>query len=238
MIISENKIAQFQTDGYCVLESVIPDGSLELLRCVCASAIEHMDAEMEAQGTDVIGINHRGQRYFIPAMAAFPEVREFTFSDLMATVCRSILGDTVYFKSDQYVVKLGQSDMQFAWHQDSGYAQKRVGEHPEMLTCWCALDDVDESNGTVYLLPTHRFGDGKVVDHVRVEGTNDLAGYFGDDPGEPVIAPAGSIAIFSSLTSHRSGANPTGNQRRVYLAQYTAKPMPGDHPDDANELFP
>lgn len=237
MNIPESKIEQFHRDGYFVLESVIPDEHLELLRRVCQSAIESKNAEMDAQGTDVIGISHRDQRYFIRAMPSFPELREFALGDLMASIGRSILGDTIYFKSDQYVVKYGRSEMSFSWHQDSGYAQKRIGDHPELMGCWCALDDVSEENGTVYFLPKQRFGHGQVVDHVKVEETNDLAGYFGDDPGEPVIAPAGSIAVFSSLTFHRSGTNLSGNQRRVYLAQYTAEPMPGGDSIDANKMF-
>ena len=63
----------------------------------------------------------------------------------------------------------------------------------------------------------------EVVEHVHDEETNDLIGYFGDDPGDPVIVPAGSIACFSSTLFHRSGPNTTDRMRRVYLAQYSAE---------------
>ena len=43
--------------------------------------------------------------------------------------------------------------------------------------------------------------------------TNDRIGYEGDEKGEAVIVPAGSIAVFSSLVLHRSGANPSGGER-------------------------
>jgi ectoine hydroxylase-related dioxygenase (phytanoyl-CoA dioxygenase family) len=52
-----------------------------------------------------------------------------------------------------------------------------------------------------------------------------MVGYFGDDPGEPVVVPAGSIACFSSVCLHRSGANETDRPRRVYLAQYSSEPI-------------
>jgi ectoine hydroxylase-related dioxygenase (phytanoyl-CoA dioxygenase family) len=77
----------------------------------------------------------------------------------------------------------------------------------------------------VYLLPYARAGTREVVQHVRDEETNDLVGYFGDDPGDPVIVPAGSMACFSSTLFHRSGANTTDCMRRVYLAQYSAEPI-------------
>jgi ectoine hydroxylase-related dioxygenase (phytanoyl-CoA dioxygenase family) len=84
---------------------------------------------------------------------------------------------------------------------------------------------VTEANGTVYLLPYSRAGTREVVEHVRDQETNDLIGYFGDDPGEPVLVPAGSIACFSSTLFHRSGPNTTNRIRRIYLAQYSAEPI-------------
>ena len=109
--------------------------------------------------------------------------------------------------------------MKFGWHQDSGY----VGHpHRPYLTTWCALDDVSEENGTVYVLPYSRAGTREVCKHTREEGSNDLIGYHGDDPGVPIVAPAGSIAVFSSCTFHRSGANHSDRVRRVYLPQYSA----------------
>ncbi len=56
-------------------------------------------------------------------------------------------------------------------------------------------------------------------------GTNDRIGYEGKDPGEPVFVPAGSLAVFSHQTLHRSGSNTTKNMRRVYLAQYSCAPI-------------
>jgi ectoine hydroxylase-related dioxygenase (phytanoyl-CoA dioxygenase family) len=71
------------------------------------------------------------------------------------------------------------------------------------------------------MLPYSRAGTKTRVDHVKDEKTNDMVGYHGDDPGEPVICPAGSIAVFSSTCFHRSGFNRTPKPRRVYLAQYS-----------------
>ena len=112
--------------------------------------------------------------------------------------------------------------MPFAWHQDSGY----VGHpHRPYLSCWCALDDMTEENGTVYVLPYARAGGKEIVEHRREEGSNDLVGYFGLDPGEPALIPAGSVVVFSSVTFHRSSANRTTYPRRVYMAQYSAEPI-------------
>ena len=123
---------------------------------------------------------------------------------------------------DQYVVKGTDQDSSFSWHQDSGYVHI---DCPMYVTCWVTLDDVTLENGTVYLLPYSQVGIRSVVNHIRDPRTNDMVGYFGKDPGLPVVIPAGSIAVFSSYVFHRSGPNLTTRLRRVYLPQYAAGPI-------------
>ena len=100
--------------------------------------------------------------------------------------------------------------MKFSWHQDSGYVKwyDPTTNHKPYVTCWCTLDDVSEKNGTVYILPHSRAGTrDKIIDHTKEEGSNDLIGYTGSDPGDPLIVPAGSIVAFDSYVLHRSGPN-------------------------------
>lgn len=232
---------QYSVDGYFLLPAVIPPAHLELLRRVSTQAIAEMDAEMDRQQTTVLGINHKGKRYFVgQSYRRHPELGEFLFSELFATIARLTLGDTVYLHNDQFVVKCEREGMKFSWHQDGAYVHARIGDHPECITCWCALDDVTEANGTIYVLPASRFGSRALVPHTKDPDSNDRLGYFGPDPGDPVVAPAGSIAVFSSTVFHRSGPNPSGAQRRAYLAQYAPVPLqnqPGAFPQYFAEPF-
>jgi ectoine hydroxylase-related dioxygenase (phytanoyl-CoA dioxygenase family) len=84
---------------------------------------------------------------------------------------------------------------------------------------------MSEENGTVHLMPFSRIGIRSWVNHLRAEDSNDKVGYFGDDPGIPVIVPAASIALFTSLNFHCSGTNSTSRMRRSFLTQYTAEPL-------------
>jgi ectoine hydroxylase-related dioxygenase (phytanoyl-CoA dioxygenase family) len=204
MQVSAENIAQFHQEGYFVLDRVMPDAVLTGLRTECQRYIEKFEAEMEAKGLD--------------------KITEFLFSDLMAEISRGTLGENVYLFHEQYVVKAADKDTKFGWHQDSGY----IGHyHKPYLSCWCALDDMSEENGTISVLPYERAGmkPDDLFDHVVEAGTNDKVGYHGSDPGIPVIVPAGSIVVFSSRTFHRSGANQTNRMRRSYLAQYSVEPI-------------
>lgn len=225
-IVTPQHIQQFEQEGFFVLASVIPGEVLDALREECMRYVAVADAEMEAKGLKTSGINHYKKRYFVANRSAeSPIMQDFLFSELMVDITRATLGDDVYLFNEQYVVKAADTDTKFNWHQDSGY----IGHyHKPYLSCWCALDDMSEANGTIYILPYSRDGRNtaaELVEHVTETGSNDKVGYHGDDPGDPVIVPAGSIAVFSSRTFHRSGANTTDQYRRSYLAQYSSEPI-------------
>ncbi len=220
-VITDELKQQFRDEGYFILPGVLPAEHLELLRSECGGFIDRMNARMDEQGTDVLGINHRNKRYFVSnCYAQRPILGKFIFSELMAEVCRATLGPNAYLFWNQYVVKCAEQGMKFSWHQDSGYVHPN---HKPYLTCWITLDDVTEENGTVYLLPYSRSGIRTWVQHTVDPETNDRVGYFGSDRGIPVIAPAGSIACFTSYVFHSSGANRTKNMRRIFLAQYSSE---------------
>ena len=236
--ITSDHARRFADEGFFVLDAAVPAGDLALLRRECDRLVGERDREMDRRGVDVLDLDHRGRRYFIHAYERCPDVRRFLLSDLMGQVARAALGDSVFLFNEQYVVKAAEHGMRFGWHQDSGFIPY---PHAPYLTCWIPLDDVGEANGTVHLLPYARAGTRDVVPHVRDEATNDMIGYRGDDPGDPVVVRAGSIVGFSSTVLHRSGPNTTDRMRRVYVAQYSAEPLldeEGSRPRHLAEALP
>lgn len=224
--VSQAQVLQFQREGYFVLESVMPLPVVAALRNECQRHIDEFDRQMEARGVTTDGINHYKRRYFVNDRGmTSPVMRAFLFGDVMANIVQATLNDTAFLFNEQFVVKAADGSNPFAWHQDSGYIPY---DHKPYLTCWCALDDMSIANGTIYVLPYGRDGrehNDLVPEHTVQEGTNDRVGYHGDDPGDPVIVPVGSIVAFSSRLFHRSGANTTDRVRRSYVAQYSREPI-------------
>ncbi len=218
-LISKTHQEQFREEGFFILEGVIPEAHLEILRDSCDHLIEAMHAEMDRLGTDHIHISHRGKRYHIAKQYdRAPRLAEFVFSELMADICRATIGDTAFLFYDQYVVKAAEQGMAFSWHQDSGY----LGfPHTPYVTCWTAVDDMTLANGTAHVMPFSQIGIRTLVEHEHDVATGDKAGYFGDAPSVPAIVPAGSVVVFSSLSFHRSGPNTTDQMRRAYVTQYS-----------------
>ena len=227
--VPASSVEAYRETGFAVLPTVIDDRTLGMLREECAYFVGYTDAGMDAQGVEVMGITHRGKRYFISnRYRSSARLADFLFGALMAEITTSFLGESVFLFNEQWVVKGADQGMKFAWHQDSGYVKAfdPATTHPPYLTCWCALDDMTESNGTISVLPHDVLGTrNHIFDHEREQGSNDLIGYAGAESGEVITMGAGSVAVFSSTSLHRSGPNTTDQQRRVYLAQYSSSPL-------------
>jgi ectoine hydroxylase-related dioxygenase (phytanoyl-CoA dioxygenase family) len=218
--ITDAQRAQYRDEGFLFLEKVIPDDALGLLRSECAALVREQDEEMDRQRTDVLNLSRRNSRYFVfLAYKTRPHLGAFIFSDLMGEICRATIGENAMLFWEQFVVKgTDPAGAEFGWHQDSGYVDR---PHRPYVNAWIPLDDVSEENGTISVLPYSRAGTRERVEHRTTEGSSDRIGYFGPDPGIPFIAPAGSIAVFSSVAFHRSGANRTDRMRRAYAVQFS-----------------
>jgi len=205
------------------MERALSPEQLGVLRADCARGIEQIHARMDAAGTDTLDISHRNTRYFVSNMHRDSEaLRGVVLGDLFADICRATIGGTAFLFLEQFVVKAAEQGLKFGWHQDSGYLPLK---HKPYVTCWVALDDVNERNGAIAVLPYERAGTRSRIEHWREPGTNDMIGYSGDDPGVVVTVPTGSIIVFSSTLLHRSGPNTTATPRRAWIAQYSPEPI-------------
>jgi ectoine hydroxylase-related dioxygenase (phytanoyl-CoA dioxygenase family) len=221
--IAPEQRRKYREEGYFILERVLPPDVVERCRADCADAIERIHERMDALGESTVGLCHRGKRYFINGNVDRSRfVHDLVFGPAMEAICRATIGDTAYLFYEQYVVKAAEVGMKFGWHQDSGYV---AIDHRPYVTCWFALDDVSEANGTVHVLPFSRAGVRERVEHAQEAGTNDRIGYHGDDPGIPAAVPAGSVVVFSSVTFHRSGPNTTPSPRRAHIVQFSPEPI-------------
>jgi Phytanoyl-CoA dioxygenase (PhyH) len=231
--VTKEQINQFRDEGYVLFDNAISPELLKMLREECAFFVRREDQKMDRLGVDQIGITHRNKRYHAAfAVRDRPSLGAYLFSDVLKKICEALVGPDAYLFFDGFVVKGSEGGMKLAWHQDSGYVNAVDGDvdHKPYITVWCPLDDVTEENGTVYILPISEAGIRTWVRHEFDPPSNDWVGYFGPAKGVPVIAKAGTLAVFSSLTLHSSGANATPRLRRAYISQYSPEPvLTADH---------
>jgi len=213
MNITETQKQQYQDEGYFNLEQARPREDLRGLIETYQQSIDGIHQEMDTRGTDKIGVNERGRQYMVTnCYSNYPSLGQFLFSPLMADVCRATIGEEAYLLWDQFVVKGPGMRMPFEWHPDGGC----IGhDHRPYVICWCAMDHMDLDNGTIHVLPFSKAGVRDRVPHRRDPETKQPVGYFGSEPGVPVIGPPGTIGVCSSLSFHKSGINISDRFRRA-----------------------
>ena len=212
--LSDDQINLFDSDGYLVVENAF-DNSL------ISEVIQNIDP-YELNVTEALKGLDEGKFFISRAeeitftthlVTQSDELKEFSKHEVFSNLCKDLIGNNVRLYWDQAVYKKPGTLDEFPWHQDNGYT---FVEPQAYLTCWVALTDTDEFNGCPWIMPgLHKQG---TLHHE----TTDLGFEINLDSSKAVPVPlkAGSIAVFSSLTPHRTGPNTSENTRKAYILQY------------------
>ncbi len=212
--ITPEQARQYDERGFFALEDALSAAEVAAL----TEAIDPFEARQEEALRSM-----EGGRFFIARadeitftthlVLQSALLRQFTASTLLVDVCADLIGPDVRLYWDQAVYKKPGTESPFPWHQDNGYA---FVEPQQYLTCWVALTDATEENGCPWVVPgLHRRG-------TLAHEYSDIGFVCLRDPADavPVVARAGSIVVFSSLTPHSTGPNHTGAVRKAYIVQF------------------
>lgn len=221
-MITDQQIEQFREIGYFVTDVVIEECDLKAMTDEIDRVYEERVEKVIAEGgtADEIRVA-RGTRAYGAFHKLSNVAREFVKQPIYLEASRKLIGPEVDLYYNQAAVKPPELSKTFGWHQDSGYT---TTEPLEYITCWTAIGDSDLDNGCIWVIPgSNKHG---VFPHVRQEETDEMYGgvnaRFGDETGAiPVEMKAGQVAIFSSLTLHKSGPNLSKDRTRYgYVPQY------------------
>ena len=212
--LSPEQIKSFDENGYAIVEDAFTSEEIE-------KVLEKIDP-FEFNVTEALkGLD--GGKFFISRaeeitftthlVTQSEELKEFSKHEVFTGICKDLVGYNVRLYWDQAVYKKPGTKDEFPWHQDNGYT---FIEPQAYLTCWVALTDTDETNGCPCVMPgLHKKG---TLHHE----TTDIGYEIPLDSSDSVTLPlkAGSIAVFSSLTPHRTGPNLNEDIRKAYILQY------------------
>ena len=65
IFITDEQKKRYRDEGYFVLENAISEEQLNAMRSECDYLIKEQEAEMDKQGTDILGLSKRNSRYFV-----------------------------------------------------------------------------------------------------------------------------------------------------------------------------
>ena len=135
---------------------------------------------------------------------------------------------------DQIQFKPEESGGANPWHQDAPLWP--IIEPMTEVSAWVALDDVDEGNGCMSMVPgSHLWGENmSFVESLR--SFTELPAEFAGHPLQVRTCPVsrGEVHFHHALTWHGSAANTSGRPRRAvalhYMTGETRYVAAGDHP--------
>ncbi len=195
-------------DGFAPLGRILSDAELGDLRA----------EEARLRGDQSIDSHANARTIFINNVSWRSEpTRRLVAGGAHLAAVRAVLGDDLLMWWTQYVTKLPEdahASSVFPWHQDCGYNDIQ----PTPMTVWIALDDTDEANGCLWIVPGSHAGG--LLSHQRSATSWHLTVPVAGD-GVCVPMRAGEAVLFTGYTLHRSLANRSGGPRRAFFCEYT-----------------
>lgn len=174
-------------------------------------------------------------------LLALPEVAAFARSESLLKLVRLYVGDEAFPVRAIYFDKSAEANWMVAWHQDLTVAVRSRVEVPgfgpwsvkegvphvqapvkvleKMLTMRIHLDDCDETNGALRVLPgSHRLGrlSSARIQELRAQQSEVVC-----------RALAGDALLMRPLLLHASGKSRSERQRRVLHMEYAGFGLPG-----------
>jgi len=216
MVMTDAQLAQYQTQGFVVLDSVF--ASAEMAEVALWIEAHHQAHEERLQKTRTEGISRAGEISFTSHLAEQdPKLLKFVRRPEFVAISTKVLGPDVDLYWNQSVYKEGNGDAEFPWHQDDGYTPVVPSPY---LTLWLAVNDATLENGCLSVLPySHERG---LVPHSQTSIGLACHSLTDPDQGVPVPIPAGSMIAMQSLMFHKSGVNRSPAMRKAYVIQYSA----------------
>lgn len=222
MKLTEEEIKFFQTQGYLVVENVFTASEVAAFQHAC----DRISAQ--AQGlttsTDRLKMKVFEDSTKLVQQVGDPHEMSGVWLDLvkeprLLDMVEALLGPNLMVYYSQLMMKAPRQGFTAPWHQDFAFSPHSSAE---ILACMVAIDDATLANGCVRVIPgSHKLG---LINHYDKNGvfTGIVQDYHSFDERTEValLAQAGSVIFWHSLTLHASHPNRTERPRRALVIEY------------------
>jgi ectoine hydroxylase-related dioxygenase (phytanoyl-CoA dioxygenase family) len=228
-IVSDAEVAEFRERGFLPARPLLNSSELEDLRAAFEDLKEGRSAKKPELSRNLTGDGENVVLQIVNAWEAEPAFQRHLFHPaLTEAVAKLMDAEVVRVWHDQIQYKPPCNGGPTVWHQDFPYWP--VLEPADLVSAWVALEDADEANGCMSMVPgSHRWG-------AYRDGTIGLrAGDWGPDfdrtilPREaqvevvPSPARAGEVMFHHCMTWHGAPPNRSERGRPAIAVHY----MPG-----------
>lgn len=223
--LTDEQIAFYHDEGYLVVEGVLSPEKLQRLRDETDALIAGAAAVDAHNDLYDLEDSHRPDN---PRVRRLKEPYRHSpyFWDLavdtdVTDIVAQLVGPDVRIYGGKMNIKAAGYGAPVEWHQDWAFYPH---SNDDVLATGMLLDDCDEGNGPLMVLPgSHK---GPVYDH---HNDGAFCGAFDPDAHDldlsnavKLMGPAGSMTIHHVRIVHGSALNTSNRQRRLLLTEYAA----------------
>jgi len=217
-LVSEVQARAYREQGGFILPAAFSRAELEPLLLALDDFADSANRRLENSASNGPSISRAHEIVFDAHVVARSEVaRRFARHSVFQRLCRDLIGAATRLYWDQLVYKHPGTADDFPWHQDNGYTYV---EPQQYLTCWVALTPATLDNGCPWIAPGYHRGGTLAHQWTDVGFRCFEPAALAADEVLAMPLEAGSIAVFSSLTPHRTGPNMSTDVRKAYILQY------------------
>lgn len=213
--LSADEVAAYEQDGYLACGPVLTGRGVEQIRSECMEAWEKTTSGFDAgkswlENTLLPNVHHQSKA-----------VREFYFEGPLVEIASQVVSPNIKGATSQLTFKLRGNTKPVQWHQDNGYGHL---EPYTSISCLTALDDVDQANGCLWIIPgshkrgqmSHSEGTQSSLSSLKAEQVMAVD----EKDAIPITMKAGECLFFHGWTLHKSEGNFSERDRRILFFRY------------------
>ena len=223
-MLTDAQISEFHSRGFLNAGRLLDDAQVETLRLELDRVIEERDRPDVPQPVHLRNLNPDPETpvwQIVNIWAASAPFRELTgMRKVVEEVAQLTRAERLRVWHDQIQYKPAERGGVTMWHQDAPLWP--IIEPMTEVSAWVALDDVDEANGCMSMVPgSHQWGN--QIDYIRsVKNYEDMPREWNGRRVEIVRCPVekGEVHYHHALTWHGSHANTSNRPRRAIAIHY------------------
>jgi len=236
-MLSEEQVAAFQRDGYLNGGIALSEDEVEELRAELARVIEDDGKEDVKQPVSLRNLSRDDDHPVWQIVniweASEPFGRLTRNQKIVEEIAQLTGASTLKVWHDQIQYKPAETGGVNMWHQDAPLWP--IILPMTEVSAWVALDDVDEDNGCMSMVPgSHAWGN--QIEYIRqLESYDAIPDEFEGKDVEVLMRPVkkGEVHYHHALTWHGSHANTSDRPRRAiaihYMTEETKYVASGEH---------
>ena len=224
-MLSQTQVDTFREKGFLLGSRVLSDDQVDELRSELARVIDDYEKTDVPQPVHIVNLGGREASpvwQVVNIWEASPAYHRLVYNPIIVEEIGQLMSATeLRVWHDQIQYKPPQVGGVNMWHQDSPY-WPILTPKTSQVSAWVALDDVDEGNGCMRMVPGSCHWGNQIPFLHSIKDIHSMPDRFEDHALEVEFCPVpkGYVHYHHSLTWHGSHDNTSENPRRAIAVHY------------------